>query len=79
MQIETGLLLGLMVGYGVIYSLKRIFNIIDYNIKENSKITTMVNTLPDTFTEEEKQQIEEESKQVLDDLDKTLEMSPLWK
>lgn len=69
MNIETGLILGLMVGYGILYSLKRIFNIIDFKIRHKEIPQIIV-----SGTREEKNK-----SNYKDDLDKTLELSEMWK
>lgn len=69
MQIETGLILGLMVVWGILYSLKRIFNIIDFKIRHKE--------IPQTIVSGKRE--EKNKSNYKDDLDKTLELSEMWK
>lgn len=58
-----------MVGYGILYSLKRIFNIIDFKIRHKEIPQTIL-----SGTREEKNKSNYKY-----DLDKTLELSEIWK
>lgn len=64
MKIETNLVIAIIVGYAVIYTLKRLFNVIDYKIKNNLDV--------------KKEQVELESDKVVKDLDKKLSSGP-WR